>query len=77
MAPHVRIPYKQKGTPMHSVAQRVEALPRWRLLVIGLTACLALIVLVLAAMPPGAAARAARAQSQSGTRSIGERFVMG
>ena len=58
VAPHVRIPYKQKGTPMHSVAQRVEAPPRWRLLVIGLTACLALIALVLAAMPPGAAARA-------------------
>ena len=58
VAPHVRIPYKQKGTPMHSVAQRVEAPPRWRLLVIDLTACLALIALVLAAMPPGAAARA-------------------
>ena len=48
-APHVRIPYKQKGTPMHSVAQRVEAPPHWRPLVTVLTAGLGLIALVLAA----------------------------
>ena len=42
---------------MHSVAQRVEAPPRWRPLV-GLTTCLGLIALALAAVSPGTAARA-------------------